>query len=579
MSGINLVASDLVASSDALSTVRDRLETLRSNGSSALTSYGANPLALGDVVTHGAYVQTKEEVIAYTQWILKSWQHAEHIANKPELFLDLIKNKKERVSVRYAGLQSVWTMNNSIKEIVFVKREVMDKVMSAVATQVTDGSNYDYGVHAGRLLWVFNEPKLHDSYMANSNEPLLSRALWQAKREALIGATNNGWTGVKVVEPMYAHAGKLLFQCVGQSTGIDIERFISAQAVVDTYFTFKSDPRMVRVYRDRVLDLQTASMRNEELMRRQIAAKNFGEFWNQVKQRQRSNQPTVEQGAEAWETIPLQEAGIESSRSWGIEVETVRAQRTSRPSGWKQVYDGSLESDFNCDCECHYCYDGEHDSCSFDDGSCEYDGDGCAEFVSPVLQHFNSNGLRQLCNDLPTEEYNSSPGIHVHVGASDLTVSDVARLLYAYSVAAPLLESVYHRQSYGYCHEMQSNNIQYWLSAVRTQLRDTGSIPEPSDVAQSQPADRYQDVNVHALFKHGTIEFRSMGPRYDYNHLVRWAWFCREMVNVSKLGLDNSVWLKCRTLQDIITVLRTYGKESYTSSLPINSNDLVLVEN
>jgi hypothetical protein len=58
-----------------------------------------------------------------------------------------------------------------------------------------------------------------------------------------------------------------------------------------------------------------------------------------------------------------------------------------------------------------------------------------------------------------------------------------------------------------------------------------------------------------------------MGPWYDYDYLVRWAWFVREMVNVSKLGIAQREWTACQTLDDVIALLRKYGTEMPSNQL------------
>jgi hypothetical protein len=58
-----------------------------------------------------------------------------------------------------------------------------------------------------------------------------------------------------------------------------------------------------------------------------------------------------------------------------------------------------------------------------------------------------------------------------------------------------------------------------------------------------------------------------MGAWYDYAHLVRWAWFAREMVNVSKLGIDQREWTSCRSITDVIKLLRKYGSEMPSNDL------------
>jgi hypothetical protein len=300
--------------------------------------------------------------------------------------------------------------------------------------------------------------------------------------------------------------------------------------------------------------------------------------------------PTVSQAASEWATIPLKAAGVETSRTWGIEIETVRANDTSRPSGWESRHDGSLpEGDCpDCGCSCDDCEDNS-DHCNDSDYSCyesgEWDASGqySREFVSPILSHFNSQGLRELCRDLGTDRDEASePGIHVHVGAGDLTVADVARLLVAYSAVERFMEPLLYRKERGYCKETTTDTLRWWLRKTKEYAHaNADSIPLAKDFVydrEATPNGRYVDVNLHSLQAHGTIEFRSMGAWYDYEHLVRWAWFAREMVNVSKLGIDQREWTSCRSITDVIKLLRKYGSEMPNSDLfaklDANSNQL-----
>jgi hypothetical protein len=321
----------------------------------------------------------------------------------------------------------------------------------------------------------------------------------------------------------------------------------------------------VRDARNELLANKAQQSDTKRVERLATSRTNFERYWQTLKS-DISKRVFPAEVTQTWDSIPLLEPGSNTSRTWGIEVETVQAQLVSRPRGWEATSDGSLESmgdNDGCSCDCSDCYDGYHDNC-------DEDGGECMEYVSPILSHFHSNGLRDLCGPLEHAPVNSTPGIHVHVGAEDLTITDVGRLVRAYSIVSPFIEHIAHRSSRNYCRDVTSQNLQYWLSAVRNAVKGdllnyrTGEKLSASDIVAaswSQPDDRYHDLNVQSLGKHGTIEFRVMGPKYNYEHLIRWAWFCREMVNVSRLDIPVSVWTSVRSMADVVSVLRQYGSE------------------
>lgn len=71
------------------------------------------------------------------------------------------------------------------------------------------------------------------------------------------------------------------------------------------------------------------------------------------------------------------------------------------------------------------------------------------------------------------------------------------------------------------------------LKDLRKFQRDHGR-----NTTRNIPGDeRYQTVNICSLRSHGTIEFRAMGNVYDYETLVRWAHFLRELINMAKRGV------------------------------------------
>lgn len=295
--------------------------------------------------------------------------------------------------------------------------------------------------------------------------------------------------------------------------------------------------------------------------------------------------------------LPFVEAGIgiKSSRNWGIEIETGAGRDLSgTPAGWDSKDDGSLESAYTDtvrydeippeDCpeyaaehdianmtytgerenyetgetitfdaissdyrnpeDCHYCGWVERD---YDD----YNDEDCVELVSPILSSMHSRGLRAICADIEHSPRTDTAGVHVHVDASDLTVRQVRELVLAYDHIEFLLEASYDRVERGYCKRRSAQEL----------LRIAREASTASSKEDLRKGDRYVTVNLQALDHHGTIEFRAMGPRYNYDHLIRWAMFCREMLNVVANGASSKDFAKVKTWEDVERIFARYGIE------------------
>lgn len=297
-------------------------------------------------------------------------------------------------------------------------------------------------------------------------------------------------------------------------------------------------------------------------------------------------------------TLPFVEAGkgIKSSRRWGIEVET-GAGRDLRgvPDQWDSKGDGSLESAYEArwiepsDCEYaenHYAdeyiyetrsveyqdpdtgewlereeefevenedfidsYDCEY--CGDMGDSYDYEDDDCVELVSPILNSMHSKGLRQICEDLEPAPRTDSAGVHVHVEAKDLTVRQIKELVMGYDHIERFLESSYDRRERGYCKRRSAREL---MQVVR-------QPEEGVEPRRMQTGDRYVTVNLQALYSHGTIEFRAMGPKYNYDHLIRWAMFCREMLNVFANGATSKHFARAKSWNDVEAIFARYGSE------------------
>ena len=573
-----IVADDIVAgNSESLATsLHWNMTRFRST---AVESYGKSSIDMTKVVSETSDARTLTQAEQTAKFMISSVKHAAYLAaNYKELFLPLA-NGESSVTIKHDGLQTVWQPER-LNGTIGVSKSAFDREVADVMSPV-EPSSIDYSDRY--KVWQFTEPRLQPMYTGDPTVSTLSRALWLSKRNRLaqeLSVRANGDLSMKQGQYYY-----LLH--TGYQEQIDLDVASRLRKAIDAYSTYKPTVYDLKAIRQDLLEDQANHFARQESIRKSLASGKFASFWQGMKSS--AVIPTVSEAAAEWAQIPLKAAGTNTSRTWGIEIETVRANDTSRPPGWDSRHDGSLPSsnEPDCCCDCDSCCDNDH--CNDHDYSCyesgEYTPNGqySREFVSPILSHFNSEGLRQLCSDLgaSTDEA-SEPGIHVHVGASDLTIADVTRLLVAYSAVERFMEPLLHRKERGYCKETTTDTLRWWLRKSKSYLHiNAEDIPLARDFIHERdatPNGRYVDVNLHSLSAHGTIEFRSMGAWYDYEHLIRWAWFAREMVNVSKLGIDQREWTSCRSITDVIKLLRKYGSEMPNSDLfaklDANSNQL-----
>lgn len=318
---------------------------------------------------------------------------------------------------------------------------------------------------------------------------------------------------------------------------------------------------------------------------------------------------TIDQDKEVIPLMPFVPHGLASSRRWGIEVESGGARGVNAPEGWDRKSDGSLRSawDGYVEREDFEPYDQEQEinrpwsDCENSDRhnpvvmieiegrgwvpSLREDyvpvdqcagcgpmtttvriepqtithsrrGDDCAEFVSPILTSMHSRGLEYLTEDLSKQPQNDSAGVHVHVEANDLTAVELNTLIYGYAMIEPLIEASYRRERRDYCASTPAGEVAEAARKAKSRL----DIEIPY-------GERYRSVNMNSLSRHGTVEFRAMGPVYDYDHLIRWAMFCREMVNVVKGGATASEFGRVAGSWDgLMKLFLKYGKE-YTRAV------------
>ena len=571
---MQFLLDDMVLHDDSLSKgIASKLgntDNFRDNWvkSQQVSTYGSKPIDLMQVIGGLKHAYSPEQAENTAKYLIAMAKHGQYIRdNALTLFSPLLNNSERQVEVKHSGLISNWHASD-ISDYVQIKIEAVERLLDgfAVFMPTDDSDSYRY--------YKLVDERIHPEFTGNPQNSTLLRAMWLAKRSYLTERVN-----VMYSADLYTADGIAKLQLFAPRGQVKPSLANALADLISDYNTYKVDISRMKKYRYDLLRDQANYVSSYDQQRRAEASRKFASFWDGMKNRQIVATPS--QAAEEWLTIPMAPAGSATDRTWGIEIETVRANETSRPNGWDSRYDGSLPSgddDPYCDCGCDTCYDASDNSdhCQDSNENCYMDDSASyssREFVSPILHNFNSTGLKKLCDDLGTDpDEDHRAGIHVHVGAGDLTVFDVTRLLVAYSAVERLIDPLLHRKERTYCKSTTSDTLRWWLGKMREYRHmNPDSTPDVKDLiyrdSQSAPLGRYTDVNLHALSAHGTIEFRSMGAWYDYGHLARWAWFCREMVNVSKLGIDQSEWTSCQSITDVVNLLRKYGSELPSNEL------------
>lgn len=564
----NAIALEHVTVKDnAFSSIMSNIQAACSYGTPAYITATDVPLSLWAA---GAYTSL-DDVRKVSDTVRSVGKYADAFLSHIGDVLSVLADTKADKTLTYEGISITWTAEMLTSwNILSVKQDALPTLLGDFGRPATAEEIATIGYGSEAIVYVIAGAKFADSYFIDRSVPPTQRALALIRKQRIEAAFS-----ARSLPLRQYRVGDEMLTCLVLSQNSTAFKAHTIAKLNEAMASYSPPTREeFQQARDTVLERQREAYAGEDAVAETIRSGDFAKMLTEHKSAKRiqhwggtgdynaNDSKVVAAAAEAWATIPLADVGTKASRTWGIEVETVHAERVSRPAGWEAKYDGSLSTgDGECDCGCDACYDGEH--CDYEDEGCTYNSGGeSKEFVSPILRHFNSDGLRSLCAGIGDHESNTTPGIHVHVGADGLTVADVGRLLASYQFIGHLIAPLYHREDRSYCRDYPEDAVAWWLRQTRELLHRGNATPSPQEVAGYQPVNRYMDVNTQALNDHGTIEFRAMGPFYNYEHLVRWAWFCREMVNVSRLNLPQRAWKSCESLSDVITLLRTYGAES-----------------
>jgi len=204
-----------------------------------------------------------------------------------------------------------------------------------------------------------------------------------------------------------------------------------------------------------------------------------------------------------------------SLRTFGVEIEF---NGITRAAAARAITD-ALGGGRYCEAE------GYHSRRTWNEWRVEYDssvttsrGRG-GEAVSPVLS--GPEGLAELALVLEAlrgagARVSRSTGLHVHVGASDMTGEQIARFMCAYVDRQDAMDQLVapSRRSY---------NAPNYCAAMPAREKDDNVASLTANKTAHSYASRYRTVNVTTLTRTGTVEFRQHQGSLNTTKITSWV--------------------------------------------------------
>ena len=187
---------------------------------------------------------------------------------------------------------------------------------------------------------------------------------------------------------------------------------------------------------------------------------------------------------------------IEKGTAKGLQVQSEGYNHTDNQHYYKIVSDGSLT------------------------------GENSQEVVSPILKGKKGmSSLKSICEALNelSAKVNRSCGLHVHIGAANMSNEHYCRIFRNYQKLESVIDSfmpVSRRSDNNrYCHTMR--------------YVEFANCKNKADIAGAMDYDRYFKVNPISYDRHKTIEFRQHSGTTDYEKISNWILFLAKLVEFS----------------------------------------------
>lgn len=170
------------------------------------------------------------------------------------------------------------------------------------------------------------------------------------------------------------------------------------------------------------------------------------------------------------------------------------------------------------------------------------------EIVSPILNTDCPDDvrmIRRICDIIQNKGFRVDRhcGFHVHVDAEGMSPNDVKRVFARYTNYEAQIDTF-----------MPSNRRGgvYFAKSGKDALSSVQSVDTISALGRVL-TDRYYNVNLHALQRHGTIEFRQHSATINANTIIRWVTFLEQFVKASMTSGEQSAPVRRRGRQPSAT--------------------------
>jgi Putative amidoligase enzyme len=177
--------------------------------------------------------------------------------------------------------------------------------------------------------------------------------------------------------------------------------------------------------------------------------------------------------------------------------------RNWEPDGWSIVGDGSLHS-----------------------GPTGFVG---VEIVSPVIDTDKATDLttiKRICAALQDIgcTVDEHCGLHVHVDTEDMSVADIKRIFGRYSQYEDIIDRFM---------PLNRRGSLYYAKSGKPMVGQVFAVDTKSALARVLGGQRYWRVNLDAMLRHGTIEFRQHSGTINYETIMRWVSFLMQFITAS----------------------------------------------
>ncbi len=200
--------------------------------------------------------------------------------------------------------------------------------------------------------------------------------------------------------------------------------------------------------------------------------------------------------------------------TYGVEIECYNVRRVD-------LINKLREYDIVCTDEC-YNHRDHTDGVYKCVSDASIQGSNANEIVTPVLKDLDS--LKIVCKALGEvgAKVNKSCGLHVHIGAQNLTIDNIKNVCENYQVLETFIDSFMpaSRRENFYCKSLRDI--------------DLNGVDDKLSLIRAFRGDRYHKVNVTALDRHNTIEFRQHSGTTDFKKISNWIKFLSALVRYSR---------------------------------------------